>query len=105
MGLLDKFTKRAKRVLSLAQEEARGFNHPYIGTEHLLLGLIRDQEGIAGKVLDDLGVKLLQARSAVEFTVGHGEGMPEGAEIELTARTKKVLDYAMEEARKLNHSH
>src|SRR3712207_7646416 len=74
MGLLDKFTKRAKQVLSLAQEEARNFNHPYVGTEHILLGLIRDQEGVAGKVLDDLGVKLQQARSAVEFIVGHGEG-------------------------------
>jgi len=103
MGLLDKFTKRAKQVLSLAQEEARNFNHPYVGTEHILLGLIRDQEGVAGKVLDDLGVKLQQARSAVEFIVGHGEGAQRTDEAELTARAKKVIEYAVEEARKLNH--
>ncbi|HZB96665.1 MAG TPA: ATP-dependent Clp protease ATP-binding subunit [Herpetosiphonaceae bacterium] len=103
MGLLDKFTKRAKQVLSLAQEEARNFNHPYVGTEHILLGLIRDQEGVAGKVLDDLGVKLQQARSAVEFIVGHGEGPQRTDEAELTARAKKVIEYAIEEARKLNH--
>ncbi|MBA3945633.1 MAG: ATP-dependent Clp protease ATP-binding subunit [Herpetosiphonaceae bacterium] len=103
MGLLDKFTKRAKQVLSLAQEEARSFNHPYVGTEHILLGLIRDQEGVAGKVLDDLGVKLQQARNAVEFIVGHGEGVQRSDEAELTARAKKVIEYAVEEARKLNH--
>ena len=103
MGLLDKFTKRAKQVLSLAQEEARNFNHPYVGTEHILLGLIRDQEGVAGKVLDDLNVKLPQARSAVEFIVGHGEGVQRTDEAELTARAKKVIEYAVEEARKLNH--
>src|SRR5918998_3448918 len=103
MGLLDKFTKRAKQVLSLAQEEARNFNHPYVGTEHILLGLIRDQEGVPGKLLDELGVKLTQARSAVEFIVGHGEGAPRTEEAELTARAKKVIEYAVEEARKLNH--
>ncbi|GAC1386411.1 MAG: ATP-dependent Clp protease ATP-binding subunit [Herpetosiphon sp.] len=103
MGLLDKFTKRAKQVLSLAQEEARSFSHPYVGTEHILLGLIRDQEGVAGKVLDDLGVKLQQARNAVEFIVGHGEGVQRSEEAELTARAKKVIEYAVEEARKLNH--
>ncbi|MDQ5851897.1 MAG: AAA family ATPase, partial [Chloroflexota bacterium] len=103
MGLLDKFTKRAKQVLSLAQEEARNFNHPYVGTEHILLGLIRDQEGVPGKLLDELGVKLQQARSAVEFIVGPGEGAPRTEEAELTARAKKVIEYAVEEARKLNH--
>ncbi|CAA9378575.1 MAG: ATP-dependent Clp protease, ATP-binding subunit ClpC, partial [uncultured Chloroflexia bacterium] len=103
MGLLDRFTKRAKQVLSLAQEEARTFNHPYVGTEHILLGLIRDQEGVAGKVLDDLDVKLQKARSAVEFIVGHGEGPTRTDEAELTARAKKVIEYAVEEAKKLNH--
>lgn len=103
MGLLSKFTKRARQVLSMAQEEARHFNHPYVGTEHLLLGLIRDQEGVAGKVLDDLGVELQQARSAVEFVVGHGEGPPRSDEVELTARAKKVIEYAVEESRRLHH--
>ena len=104
MGSMDRFTKRAKQVLIYAQEEARHFNHPYVGTEHILLGLIRDQEGVAGKVLDDLGVKHAQARSAVEFIVGHGEGTGRGEEQEeLTASAKKVIEYALEEGRKLNH--
>jgi ATP-dependent Clp protease ATP-binding subunit ClpC len=100
--LYSKFTKRAKQVLQLATEEARAFNHPYIGTEHILLGLIRESEGIAARVLDDLGVKLAQARSAVEFIVGTGEEAPEH-EQELTARAQKVIKYAIEEATRLNH--
>jgi ATP-dependent Clp protease ATP-binding subunit ClpC len=100
--LYDKFTKRAKQVLQLATEEARTFNHPYVGTEHILLGLIRESEGIAARVLDELGVKLSQARSAVEFIVGVGEGTRHN-EQELTARAKKVIEYAIEEARRLNH--
>jgi ATP-dependent Clp protease ATP-binding subunit ClpC len=98
----DKFTKRAKQVLQIATEEARAFNHPYIGTEHLLLGLIREGEGVAARVLDELGVKLVQARHAVEFIVGHGEGAPRH-DLELTARAKKVIAYAVEEAKRLNH--
>ncbi|MCX7790240.1 MAG: ATP-dependent Clp protease ATP-binding subunit [Chloroflexaceae bacterium] len=100
--LYSKFTKRAKQVLQLAHEEARSFNHPYIGTEHIMLGLIRESEGIAARVLDDLGVKLAQARSAVEFIVGVGEGTP-SADQELTARAQKVIKYAIEEANRLNH--
>jgi ATP-dependent Clp protease ATP-binding subunit ClpC len=100
--LYSKFTKRAKQVLQLAHEEARSFNHPYIGTEHILLGLIRESEGIAARVLDDLGVKLAQARSAVEFIVGMGEGTP-STDQELTARAQKVIKYAIEEASRLNH--
>jgi len=72
----DKFTKRTKQVLQYATEEARAFNHPYIGTEHILLGLIREGEGVAAQVLNNLGVKLSQARHAVEFIVGVGEGPP-----------------------------
>ncbi len=100
--LYDKFTKRAKQVLQLATEEARGLNHPYVGTEHILLGLIRESEGIAARVLDDLGVKLPQARNAVEFIVGVGE-TPYSSDQELTARAKKVIEYAIEEAKRLNH--
>jgi ATP-dependent Clp protease ATP-binding subunit ClpC len=100
--LYSKFTRRAKQVLQLAHEEARSFNHPYIGTEHILLGLIRESEGIAARVLDDLGVKLAQARSAVEFIVGMGEGTPV-TDQELTARAQKVIKYAIEEASRLNH--
>ncbi|NNJ13125.1 ATP-dependent Clp protease ATP-binding subunit [Chloroflexales bacterium ZM16-3] len=100
--LYSKFTKRAKQVLQLATEEARSFNHPYIGTEHILLGLIRESEGIAARVLDDLGVKLAQARSAVEFIVGVGEGATLNDQ-ELTSRAQKVIKYAIEEANRLNH--
>jgi ATP-dependent Clp protease ATP-binding subunit ClpC len=100
--LYDKFTRRAKQVLQLATDEAHTFNHPYVGTEHILLGLIRENEGIAARVLDDLGVKLTQARNAVEFIVGIGEVAYPG-EQELTARAKKVIEYAIEEAKRLNH--
>ncbi|KAB8142549.1 ATP-dependent Clp protease ATP-binding subunit [Chloroflexia bacterium SDU3-3] len=98
----DKFTKRAKQVLQLATEEAKAFNHPYIGTEHILLGLIREGEGVAARVLDDLGVKLSQARHAVEFIVGVGEPTTR-QEQDLTARAKKVIEYAIDEAKRLNH--
>ncbi|HEX5692336.1 MAG TPA: ATP-dependent Clp protease ATP-binding subunit [Roseiflexaceae bacterium] len=98
----DKFTKRTKQVLQYATEEARAFNHPYIGTEHILLGLIREGEGVAAQVLNNLGVKLSQARHAVEFIVGVGEGPPR-TDQDLTARAKKVIEYAVEETKRLNH--
>src|SRR3972149_1858022 len=69
----DKFTERARRVLTLAQEEAQRFNHNYIGTEHLLLGLVREGDGVAAKVLSNLGVELSKGRSAVEFIIGRGD--------------------------------
>ncbi len=100
----DKFTERARRVLTLAQEEAQRFNHNYIGTEHLLLGLVREGDGVAAKVLNNLGVELSKVRSAVEFIIGRGEKAPSG-EIGLTPRAKKVIELAVEEARRLNHSY
>ena len=66
----EKFSERARRVLSLAQEEAQRFNHNYIGTEHILLGLVRENEGTAAKVLGSLGIELNKIRSAVEFIIG-----------------------------------
>ena len=81
----DKFTERARRVLTLAQEEAQRFNHNYIGTEHLLLGLVREGDGVAAKVLNNLGVELSKVRSAVEFIIGRGEKSISG-EIGLTPR-------------------
>ena len=69
----EKFSERARRVLSLAQEEAQRFNHNYIGTEHILLGLVRETDGVAAKVLSNLGVELSKVRSAVEFIIGRGE--------------------------------
>src|SRR6478672_3305755 len=100
----DKFTERARKVLSLAQEEAQRFNHNYIGTEHLLLGLVREGDGVAAKVLANMGVELNKVRSAVEFIIGRGDRMVMG-EIGLTPRAKKVIELAVDEARRLNHQY
>ena len=98
----EKFTERARKVLSLAQEEAQRFNHNYIGTEHLLLGLVREGDGVAAKVLSNLNVELNKVRSAVEFIIGRGDRIVLG-EIGLTPRAKKVIELAVDEARRLNH--
>jgi ATP-dependent Clp protease ATP-binding subunit ClpC len=98
----DRFTERARKVLTLAQEEAQRFNHNYIGTEHLLLGLVREGEGVAAKVLSNLGIELTKVRSAVEFIIGRGERTVQG-EIGLTPRAKKVIELAVDEARRLGH--
>ncbi len=98
----EKFSERARRVLSLAQEEAQRFNHNYIGTEHILLGLVRETDGVAARVLSNLSVELSKVRSAVEFIIGRGERSASG-EIGLTPRAKKVIELAVDEARRLNH--
>jgi ATP-dependent Clp protease ATP-binding subunit ClpA len=98
----DKFTERARKVLSFAQEEAQRFQHNYIGTEHLLLGLVREGDGVAAKVLQNLGVELPRVRSAVEYIIGRGDRVVLG-EIGLTPRAKKVIELAVDEARRLNH--
>ncbi|HET9015982.1 MAG TPA: ATP-dependent Clp protease ATP-binding subunit [Thermomicrobiaceae bacterium] len=98
----EKFTERARKVLTLAQEEAHRFNHNYIGTEHLLLGLVREGDGVAARVLSNMGVQLPKVRSAVEFIIGRGDSMVVG-EIGLTPRAKKVIELAVDEARRLNH--
>ena len=100
----EKFSERARRVLSLAQEEAQRFNHNYIGTEHILLGLVRETEGVAARVLSNLGVDLNKVRSAVEFIIGRGERPAQG-EIGLTPRAKKVVELAVDEARRMNHTY
>ena len=100
----EKFSERARRVLSLAQEEAQRFNHTYIGTEHILLGLVRETDGVAAKVLSNLGVELNKVRSAVEFIIGRGERTTTG-EIGLTPRAKKVIELAVDEARRLQHNY
>ena len=100
----EKFSERARRVLSLAQEEAQRFNHNYIGTEHILLGLVRETEGVAARVLSELGVDLSKVRSAVEFIIGRGEKPTQG-EIGLTPRAKKVVELAVDEARRMNHTY
>jgi len=96
----EKFTERARKVFSLAQEEAQRFNHNYIGTEHILLGLVKEGDGIAARVLANLGVQLPKVRSAVEFIIGRGDGLVVG-DPSLTPRTKKVIELAMDEARRL----
>lgn len=101
-GSFDRFTERARNVMQLAQEEAQRLQHNYIGTEHLLLGLLREGEGVAGQVLTHLGVELEQARRAVEGIVGRGDRIV-GGEIGLTPRAKKVIELAVAEARRLNH--
>src|SRR5712691_6381861 len=88
MGPFDRFNDRAKRVLALAQDEAIRFNHNYIGTEHLLLGLVREGEGVAARVLDSLGVELSKVRTAVEFIIGRGDSTTSPSEITLSPRTK-----------------
>jgi excisionase family DNA binding protein len=98
----DLFTKRARHVLTLAQEEAQHFQHNYIGTEHLLLGLIREREGVASQVLSNLGIDIDRVRDAVTAIIGRGERIVLG-EVGLTPRAKKVIEFAMDEARSLAH--
>ena len=98
----DRFTKRARRVLALAQEEAIRLRHSYIGTEHLLLGLVKEENGVAVKVLRELGVKPEQIIRAVERTVGVGDRRPMGKPA-LAPRTKRVIELAVEEARLMGH--
>ncbi len=98
----DKFTERARRVLTLAQLEAERLNHIGIGPEHLLLGLVREEEGVAGKVLVNLGVELKKLRSAIEFIIGRGERATLG-EVGLTPAGKEVIRLSVQMAKLLNH--
>jgi len=100
----DKFSERARRVLTLAQEEARRLNHSYIGTEHILLGLVREEDGVAAKVLVNMGASLSKMRSAVEYVIGAGE-KPGAIATGLTSRAKRVIELAIDEARQLGHSY
>src|SRR5438034_52817 len=90
MERFDKFTDRARKVLTLAQDEAQRFNHNYIGTEHLLLGLVREGEGVAARVLENMNVELAKVRTAVEFIIGRGD-RPVVGEVGLTPRAKRVI--------------
>jgi ATP-dependent Clp protease ATP-binding subunit ClpC len=100
----EKFSERARRVLTSAQEEAQALNHSYIGTEHILLGLIREEEGVGARVLTNMGISLGKVRSAVEFIIGRGEKAVAG-EIGLTPRAKRVIELAIDEARYLGHNY
>jgi ATP-dependent Clp protease ATP-binding subunit ClpC len=100
----EKFSERARRSLTRAQEEAQHFGHNYIDTEHILLGLVAEEEGVASKVLNNLGIVPSKVRAAIEFVVGRGEKTTSG-EVGLTPRAKKVIELAVDEARRLNHSY
>ena len=103
MGIFDRFTERAQKVMVYAQEEAVRLNHSYIGTEHILLGLLREGEGIAAKVLKDRGIDIEAIRSNTEQLVGKGQGKVTQV-LGYTPRTKTVLEYSLTEARELGHN-
>jgi hypothetical protein len=102
--MFERFTERARRVVVLAQEEARMLNHNYIGTEHLLLGLLREGEGVAAGALTSMGIELEAVRSQVEEIIGQGGAAPAG-HIPFTPRAKKVLELSLREARQLGHNY
>ena len=102
--MFEKFTDKARRVVVLAQEEAKLLNHNYIGTEHILLGLIHEGEGVAAKALEALGINLEQGREQVQDIIGQGQQAPSG-HIPFTPRAKKVLELSLREALQLGHSY
>jgi ATP-dependent Clp protease ATP-binding subunit ClpC len=102
--VFERFSERARRVVVLAQDEARALSHNYIGTEHLLLGLLREEEGIAARVLESLDISVEEARSQVLRNVGRGEDVASGR-IPFTPRAKKVLEFSLREALSLGHGY
>jgi ATP-dependent Clp protease ATP-binding subunit ClpC len=102
--VFERFTDRSRRVVVLAQEEARMLNHNYIGTEHVLLGLIHEGEGVACRALESLGISLESVRHQVAEIIGTGERVSDG-HIPFTPRAKKVLELALREALKLHHAY
>jgi ATP-dependent Clp protease ATP-binding subunit ClpA len=102
--MFERFTDRARRVVVLAQEEARLLNHNYVGTEHLLLGLIHEGQGVAAKALESLGISLEAVRAQVEEIIGQGQQAPTG-HIPFTPRAKKVLELSLREAKQLGHNY
>ena len=102
--MFERFTDRARRAIVLAQDEAKMLNHNYIGTEHILLGLIHEGDGVAAKALEELGITLEAVREQVEDIIGHGQNVPQG-HIPFTPRAKKVLEFSLREALQMNHSY
>ena len=102
--MFERFTDRARRVVVLAQDEAKMLNHNYIGTEHILLGLIHEGEGVAARALEQMGISLEAVREQVEEVIGHGQTVPTG-HIPFTPRAKKVLELSLREALQMNHSY
>ncbi|HEY1068038.1 MAG TPA: Clp protease N-terminal domain-containing protein, partial [Pirellulales bacterium] len=103
--MYERFTDRARKVMQLANQEAQRFNHEYIGTEHVLLGLIKEGSGVAATVLKNLDIDLRKIRLEVEKIVQSGPDMVTMGKLPQTPRAKKVIEYAMEEARNLNHNY
>ncbi|MBM4054473.1 MAG: ATP-dependent Clp protease ATP-binding subunit [Planctomycetes bacterium] len=103
--MFDRFTDRARKVMALAREEARRFNHEYIGTEHILLGLVKEGSGVAANVLQNLDIELKKIRLEIEKIVQSGSDLVSVGQLPFTPRVKKVLEYAMEEARALGHNY
>jgi len=102
--MFERNTDRARRVVVLAQDEARMLNHRYIGTEHILLGLIHEGQGVAAKALESLGISLESVREEVEQIIGRGEQAPSG-HIPFTPRAKKVLEFSLRECQQLGHDY
>src|SRR5215471_16950911 len=103
--MYERFTDRARKVMQLANQEAQRFNHEYIGTEHILLGLVKEGSGVAANVLKNLDVDLRRIRLEVEKLVQSGPEMVTMGKLPQTPRAKKVIEYAIEEARNLNHNY
>lgn len=103
--MFDRFTDRARKVMALAREEARRFNHEYIGTEHILLGLVKEGSGVAANVLQNLDVELKKVRLEIEKIVQTGPDLISVGQLPFTPRVKKTLEFAMEEARALGHNY
>src|SRR6478609_5167886 len=102
--MFERFTERARQVVVFAQDEARRLRHNYIGTEHLLLGLLREEEGLGARVLESLDVSLERARDRVAEIIGEGEEVTSG-QIPFTPRAKKVLELSLREAMSLGHNY
>jgi ATP-dependent Clp protease ATP-binding subunit ClpC len=102
--VFERFTERARQVVVLAQDEARALKHNYIGTEHILLGLLREEEGLASQVLASLNIRLEEVRGQVARIIGYGEE-PTPGQIPFTPRAKKVLELALREALSLSHNY
>src|SRR5258708_10712801 len=105
MDMFERFTDRARKVMALANQEAQRFNHEYIGTEHILLGLVKEGSGVGANVLKNLDVDLRKVRLEVEKLVKSGPDMVTMGKLPQTPRAKKGIEYAIEEARNLNHNY
>src|SRR5512144_214602 len=105
MDMFERFTDRARKVMALANQEAQRFNHEYIGTEHILLGLVKEGSGVGATVLKNLDIDLRKVRLEVEKLVKSGPDMVTMGKLPQTPRAKKVIEYAIEEARALNHNY